>query len=72
MQCEELHGDLTQPQRLEALQNFRDGTVDVLLATDLIGREIDVPNVDAILNYDMPNKIANYVHHIGRTARVGR
>lgn len=72
VQCEELHGDLTQPQRLEALQNFRDGTVDVLLATDLIGRGIDVPNVDAVLNYDMPNKIANYVHRIGRTARAGR
>jgi len=72
LQCEELHGDLTQPQRLEALHNFREGQVNVLLATDLIGRGIDVPNVDAVINYDMPNQIANYIHRIGRTARAGR
>lgn len=70
--CEELHGDLTQPQRLEALQSFREGKVNVLLATDLIGRGIDVPDVDAVLNYDMPNQIASYIHRIGRTARAGR
>jgi ATP-dependent RNA helicase DDX27 len=70
--CEELHGDLTQPQRLEALQCFREGKVNVLLATDLIGRGIDVPDVDAVLNYDMPNQLASYIHRIGRTARAGR
>ena len=70
--CTELHGDLTQPQRLEALEAFRKGDVDVLLATDLAGRGIDIPDVDAVLNFDMPSRIASYVHRIGRTARAGR
>jgi ATP-dependent RNA helicase DDX27 len=70
--CTELHGDLTQQQRLEALEAFRNGDVNVLLASDLAGRGIDIPDVDAVLNFDMPSQISKYVHRIGRTARAGR
>jgi len=70
--CTELHGDLTQQQRLEALESFRSGDVNVMLATDLAGRGIDIPDVDAVLNFDMPSQVSKYVHRIGRTARAGR
>jgi len=72
IKCSELHGNLTQPQRLEALESFRKGDVNVLLATDLAGRGIDIPNVDAVVNFEMPNQVSSYVHRIGRTARAGR
>lgn len=70
--CAELHGNLTQTQRLEALEAFREGEVDVLLATDLAARGLDVPGVDAVVNFEMPNQVSTYVHRIGRTARAGR
>ena len=72
IKCAELHGNLTQPQRLGALESFRKGEVNVLLATDLAGRGIDIPNVATVINFEMPAQVSNYIHRIGRTARAGR
>ena len=72
IKCAELHGNLTQPQRLEALEAFREGEVDVLLATDLAARGLDITGVEAVVNFEMPSQVETYVHRIGRTARAGR
>ncbi|PVH94982.1 pre-mRNA-splicing ATP-dependent RNA helicase-like protein prp28 [Periconia macrospinosa] len=67
-----LHGSKTQEQREIALQSVRDGRTDVLVATDLAGRGIDVPDVSLVINFNMPVKIENYTHRIGRTGRAGK
>ncbi|KAI0695597.1 DEAD-domain-containing protein [Cytidiella melzeri] len=72
MKCDELHGDLTQEQRLKALQQFRDGAVDFLMATDLASRGLDIKGIDTVINYDMPGQLAQYLHRVGRTARAGK
>ncbi|KAJ7071010.1 DEAD-domain-containing protein [Mycena amicta] len=72
MKCEELHGDLTQEQRITALQRFRDGHVDYLMATDLASRGLDIKGVETVINYDMPGQLAQYLHRVGRTARAGK
>ncbi|KAJ7783807.1 DEAD-domain-containing protein [Mycena maculata] len=72
MKCDELHGDLTQEQRLAALQHFRDGAVDYLMATDLASRGLDIKGIETVINYDMPGQLAQYLHRVGRTARAGR
>ncbi len=64
-----LHGDKDQNERTEAMHAFRNGTCRVLIATDISARGIDVPDVDYVINYDLPEKVENYVHRVGRTGR---
>lgn len=67
-----MHGDLQQSQRERIMQGFRDGKIVVLIATDVVGRGIDVVNISHIVNYDLPDDVENYVHRIGRTGRIGK
>lgn len=60
------------PQRLGALNDFKAGRVDYLLATDLASRGLDIKGVETVINYDMPGQLAQYTHRVGRTARAGR
>jgi ATP-dependent RNA helicase RhlE len=66
-----LHGDRTQQQRLRALEGFRRGTHQILVATDLAARGLDVERISHVVNYDMPGCPEDYVHRVGRTARAG-
>lgn len=67
-----LHGDLTQSVRDRVMKSFKNGTTTVLIATDVAARGIDVDDVEAVINYDVPQDIEYYVHRIGRTGRAGR
>ncbi|MCY6372010.1 DEAD/DEAH box helicase [Clostridium ganghwense] len=67
-----LHGDMKQPQRDRVMNKFRNGTVEILVATDVAARGIDVDDVEAVFNYDLPQDEEYYVHRIGRTGRAGR
>ena len=67
-----LHGDLKQVQRDRVMESFRNGLTDILIATDVDARGIDVGNVEAVFNYDIPQDDEYYVHRIGRTGRAGR
>ncbi|MES2968952.1 MAG: DEAD/DEAH box helicase [Pseudomonadota bacterium] len=66
-----IHGNKSQNQRDRTLTEFRDGELDVLVATDVAARGIDIPGVRHVYNFDLPNVPENYVHRIGRTARAG-
>jgi ATP-dependent RNA helicase RhlE len=68
----ELQGDLSQKQRQKALNGFRDGTYQMLVATDIAARGIDVSRISHVINYDMPDTIDAYTHRIGRTGRATR
>jgi len=67
-----MHGDLDQKKRTQILDAFRDGRVRFLVCTDLVGRGIDVDDITHVINYDIPEDPENYVHRIGRTARMGK
>ena len=70
--AEGLHGDLKQVQRDRVMNSFRNGKADILVATDVAARGIDVDDVEAVFNYDIPQDDEYYVHRIGRTGRAGR
>tara|TARA_X000001036_G_scaffold269793_1_gene250500 strand:- start:1204 stop:2163 length:960 start_codon:yes stop_codon:yes gene_type:complete len=67
-----IHGDKSQSQRTRTLKNFRIGKLNILIATDIAARGIDVDDISHIINYDMPNESEIYIHRIGRTARAGK
>ena len=67
-----LHGDLTQNQRDHVMNKFKNGNLEILVATDVAARGIDVGGVEAVFNYDIPNDNEYYVHRIGRTGRAGK
>ncbi|KAF9319083.1 ribosomal RNA processing protein [Podila minutissima] len=67
-----LHGQLSQEKRLGALNKFKSGNRNILIATDVASRGLDIPSVDIVLNYDLPNNSKDYIHRVGRTARAGR
>jgi len=69
--CSMMHGDLPQSIRNRVMQGFRDGKIVHLVATDVVGRGIDVRNISHVINYDVPIDPENYVHRIGRTGRIG-
>lgn len=67
-----MHSDLSQPERDEVMQLFRAHQVDLLVATDIVARGIDIDDITMVINYDAPHDAEDYVHRIGRTARAGR
>lgn len=70
--AESIHGDKSQPHRQRALKKFKDDVVQVLVATDVAARGIDIPNVSHVINYDTPRIYQDYCHRIGRTGRAGK
>jgi len=70
--CGEMHSDLEQAQRDEIMYKFKSGQIDVLVATDIVARGIDIDDIAMVINYDVPRDAEDYVHRIGRTARADR
>jgi len=70
--CASIHGDKSQDKREQALQEFKDGSCPILVATDVAARGLDIPDVEVVLNYTFPLTIEDYVHRIGRTGRAGK
>ena len=70
--CQAIHGDIQQSAREKTLQKFRDGKLRVLVATDVAARGLDIDDVDAVFNYDVPDENEYYIHRIGRTGRAKR
>ena len=70
--CQAIHGDIQQRIREKTLEKFKKGAVRVLVATDVAARGLDIDDVDAVFNYDVPDELENYTHRIGRTGRAKR
>jgi superfamily II DNA/RNA helicase len=70
--CAVYRGEMDKTQRRNNLRKFRSGEVDLLVATDLAGRGLDIPSVSRVINYHLPKQMDNYLHRVGRTARAGR
>ncbi len=67
-----MHADKTQPQRTRALEDFKSGSVRVLVATDIAQRGLDISGITHVINYDVPQQAEDYVHRIGRTGRAAK
>ncbi|MBD1570148.1 MULTISPECIES: DEAD/DEAH box helicase [Aliivibrio] len=67
-----LHGDIPQSQRERTVDNIKNGVIDILVATDVVARGLDVPRITHVFNYDIPFDVESYIHRIGRTGRAGR
>ena len=72
LQCVAVHGDISQAQRTAAVERFKAGEVPLLIATDVAARGLDIPDVEAVINYSFPLTTEDYVHRIGRTGRAGK
>lgn len=72
LDCEEFHGGLTQRQRNKAIENFSSGEVNVLVATDIAARGIDIPDISHVINFDVPKNYNDYLHRAGRTGRINK
>mmetsp|Transcript_17596 Transcript_17596/g.27532 ORF Transcript_17596/g.27532 Transcript_17596/m.27532 type:complete len:541 (-) Transcript_17596:73-1695(-) len=70
--CLAVHGDLSQKEREHAIHAFKNGPCNLLIATDVVARGIDIPNVFHVINYELPSQFDSYVHRIGRTGRNGK
>lgn len=70
--CSAMHGDMQQRERDRVLQTLRDGKLQILVATDVVGRGIDISTISHIINFDVPQDSDDYVHRVGRTGRMGR
>ena len=70
--CGEMHSDLSQQQRDDVMYRFKSNNIDVLVATDIVARGIDIDDISTVINYDVPHDAEDYVHRIGRTARADR
>ena len=70
--CDQMHSDLSQQERDEVMYRFKAGMTDVLVATDIVARGIDIDDIRIVINYDVPHDAEDYVHRIGRTARADR
>lgn len=68
----EMHSDLDQLQRNEVMYKFKSGAIDILVATDIVARGIDIDDISMVINYDVPHDAEDYVHRVGRTARANR
>ena len=69
---ETMHSDLSQPEREKVMQRFKSGATNLLIATDIVARGIDVTDIEMVINFDVPRQPEEYIHRIGRTARAGR
>ena len=67
----ELHGNLSQTQRITAFNDFKSGKYEYLLATDLASRGLDIKEVQTVINFELPSELTRYIHRVGRTARAG-
>lgn len=70
--AESIHGDKSHHQRQRALQSFKNNQVEILVATDVAARGLDIPNVSHVINFDLPGSYEDYIHRIGRTGRAGK
>jgi ATP-dependent RNA helicase DDX41 len=70
--CCSIHGGKSQEERNEAIQDYKNQTKDVLIATDIAAKGLDFPDIQHVINFDMPKELENYVHRIGRTGRRGK
>lgn len=70
--CDKIHGDMKQVVRLNVLDKFNSGIINILVATDVAARGLDIKNVESVINYDVPENEEYYVHRIGRTGRAGK